>query len=281
MRATGVREDTARRICPAAGIAAAAPARPGPDPALDRADDRFGLGEPVVQHQPARAFRHVAAQQQDAEAEPGADAEPGAPAQIRRQPAGLQKGDRAAGPERRTQPEAAVDRQIGAPAIPRRHQFLDRRIDRRILAADAGAGQKAEQGETGEIPRAGGGRGRGQVDGKSDEEQFAPSEPVGQIAEEQRAGDRPGEIEAADRAHLGGGEMQHRALLQGAGDRAGQGHFEPVEDPGDAEGRYHQGMKPGPWQPVEPGRDIGCDDRGAVCHRGDNAPAAESAMLAA
>ncbi len=206
------------------------------------------------------------AQQQDAEAEHGADPERGAPAHIGGQPAGLQNGDRAAGAERRAEPEAAVDRQIGAAAEPRRDQLLDRRVDRRILAADAGAGQKAEQREAPEIPRAGGGRGRGQIEAQGHKEQFAASEAVGQIAEQQRAGDRTGQIGAADGAHLGGGEMQHRAFLQGAGDRAGQGYFEPVEDPGDAEGGDDQAMKPGPRQPVEPGRDIGFDDAGAVGH---------------
>src|SRR5580704_4555068 len=58
--------------------------------------------------------------------------------------------------------------------------------------------------------------------------------------------------------------MQYRALLEGAGDRACQRHFEPVEDPGNAERQDDQGVKPRPWQPVEPRRDVGVDDRGGA-----------------
>ena len=49
---------------------------------------------------------------------------------------------------RRADPEAAVDGKIDASAQARRDQFLDRRIDGRIFAADAGTGEEAEQQET-------------------------------------------------------------------------------------------------------------------------------------
>ena len=219
-----------------------------------------------MQHQPARAFRNVAAQQQHAEAEGGADPESDPPAEIGRQPARLQKGHGAERAEGGTEPKAAVDREIGAPAKPRRHQFLDRRVDRRILAADARPGQQPEQRKAREIPRERGRRRRGQVKPEGHKKQFAAAEPVGQIAEQQRAENRADKIGAADGADLGGRETQHRAFLQRAGDRAGEGHFEPVENPGDAEGGDDKGVKPGPRQPVEPRRDVGFDDRGGLGH---------------
>ena len=75
---------------------------------------------------------------------------------------------------------------------------------------------------------------------------------------------RAGEIGAGGEADVGVAELQHRARLQRAGDRAGQRHFEAVEDPGDAERGHHQGVKAAPRQPVEPRRNVGFDD--AVGH---------------
>ena len=74
------------------------------------------------------------------------------------------------------------------------------------------------------------------------------AEPVGQIAEQHRAGDRADQVGAADEPDLGRREMQYRAFLQSAGDRPGDGHLEPVENPGDAERDDDQGVKPRPRQ---------------------------------
>lgn len=46
----------------------------------------------------------------------------------------------------------AVDREIGPAAAARRDQFVDRRIDRRVFAADARAGGETEQREGPEAP---------------------------------------------------------------------------------------------------------------------------------
>ena len=106
------------------------------------------------------------------------------------------------------------------------------------------------------------GRRRGdEIHAERHHEQLAAAEPVGQVAEQQRAGDRAGEIGARDQPDFGLGEAQHRALPQRADDRAGDRHFEPVEHPGDAKRDDDQRMKPGPRQPIEPGRDVGLDDR--------------------
>src|SRR6266702_4677272 len=60
--------------------------------------------------------------------------------------------------------------------------------------------------------------------------------------------------------------MQDRALLERAGDRAGDRHLEPVEDPADAERDDDQRMEPRPRQPVEPGRNVGLDEYGDIMH---------------
>ena len=217
-----------------------------------------------MQHQPARAFRDPPAQREDAEAEHRADPEGGPPAPIGRQQAGLQQHDRTQRPQRRPEPEAAVDRQIGAAAKARRDQLLDRGIDRGILAADAGAGQHPKYREAPEVPGQRGGRGRGEVQPQGRHEQLAPAEPVGQVSEQERARDRAGEIGAGDQPDLRRSEMQHRACFERADDRAGDRHFEPVEDPADAERDDNQAVEPRPRQPVEPGRNVGLDDNAPI-----------------
>ena len=47
-------------------------------------------------------------------------------------------------PHCRADPEAPIDDEVDASAIACRDQFLDRRVDRRVLPADSGAGEKTE-----------------------------------------------------------------------------------------------------------------------------------------
>ena len=78
--------------------------------------------------------------------------------------------------------------------------------------------------------------------------------------------DRADEIGACREADIGIGELQHRAVLQRAGERTGERDLEPIEDPGDAEGGHHQGVESAPGQPVEPGRDVAFNNAGCVRH---------------
>jgi hypothetical protein len=98
----------------------------------------------------------------------------------------------------------------------------------------------------------------------------APSQKLPLIARSVRPRNRADQVGAADEPDLGRCEMQHRALLESAGDRTGDGHLEPVENPGDAERDDYESMKPGPRQPVEPRRDIGLDNGGGVRHASAN-----------
>src|SRR5262249_2531301 len=80
------------------------------------------------------------------------------------------------------------------------------------------------------------------------------------------AADRADQIGAADEPDFLCRKAQHRALLQGAGDRTRHGHFEPVEDPCDAERDDDECVEPSPRQPVEPPRNIGFDDAREIRH---------------
>ena len=48
---------------------------------------------------------------------------------------------------RRTHPVAPVDREVDPAAVTRRDQLIDGRVDGRVLAADPGAGEEAEEEE--------------------------------------------------------------------------------------------------------------------------------------
>jgi hypothetical protein len=87
-----------------------------------------------------------------------------------------------------------------------------------------------------------------------------------QIAEQNRTGYRPDQVGRADETDLLGSEPQHRAFLQSPRDRTRQRHFEPVEDPGDAECHNDERVEAGPRQAIEACRDIGLDDGSGVRH---------------
>ena len=121
--------------------------------------------------------------------------------------------------------------------------------------------KKRNSAKLAQIPRQRRRRRGDQIDRERDEKQPLATEPIGEPAEEQRARHRAREIDAACEADIGIGEMELRALLQRRRDRARERHFEPIEDPGDAERDHDERMEAAPPQPVEPRRDVGRDDR--------------------
>ena len=230
-----------------------------PHVVLDVAHDLLGLALAAVDRQPARALGNVGAQEDDADRQDRADEEHGAPAVLRRDDLRIEEHQRGHRADRAADPERAVDGKIGSAAEARRNELLDRRVHRGIFTADARPGQAAEQRVGEEVPGEGGRRGGDEVETQRHEEQLAPPEPVGRPAEDQRAHDRAGEVEAVADADLRVGEVQRLVVLQRARDQPGEGHLETVEDPGDAEGGDHQRVEPPPTQRVEPRRDAGLD----------------------
>ena len=166
------------------------------DRAFDVFHDRMRLFGMAVDHQPARAFGNPHPHHEHDQAETGAGEVRQPPAEIGADQMRIEQHDRAGRAERRADPEAAVDDEVGPAAIARRHQFLDRRIDRGIFAADAGAGQESKQRVAGDTP---GQRGRGschEIERQRDEKQFLAPDPVGEPAEAERADHGAGEIGA-------------------------------------------------------------------------------------
>ncbi len=238
---------------------------------FDAADDRVRRLREAVRHQPARAFRNPKSHDQNNESYCCADQERQPPADRRIDECRIEQDERTARAHCRAKPEAAVDEEVGPAAEPCRNKLLDCRIDGSVFAADAGAGEKAERDEAPRIPRQPRGRGRREINDEGDCEQLLAPEPIGQPAEEDRAEHCTGEITASGKADLRIAQSQSGGLLELAGKRAGQRHFETVENPGDAECDDHQQVKSPERQGVKPRRNIGGDDgarwarSGVVC----------------
>ena len=231
--------------------------------AFDICDDRVRALRLAMDHQPARAFRNPEPHQEDDEAEGSARKKRKPPAELGIDHLRVEQDDAQHRADRGADPEAAVDDEVGPAAIARRHQLLDRRIDRRVFAADARARHKAAQREGGKIP---GQRGRGggdEVDRERHEEELLAADPIGEPAEEQGTEHGAREISAAGDADVGIAEAQRRAVLQRARERTGQRHLQSVEYPGDAEGSDDKRVKPAPAEPVETGGNIGFDGAGS------------------
>ena len=176
--------------------------------ALDAGDHAFGLGGAAVGHQPARAFRQPQPHEEDHQRKCRADEECKPPAVFRIDHRRIEQHDGAERAQRRADPEAAVDDEIGPAAHAGGYELLDGRVDRGVFAADAGAGEKAKQREAPEIPGQRGGRGGAEIDRKRDEEELLAPEPVGQPAEEQRAEHGAGQIGAGGETDVGIAELQ-------------------------------------------------------------------------
>ena len=194
------------------------------------------------------------------EAESRADEKRYAPARIGREQRRIEQDDRARRSDRRSHPEAPVDDEIGPPAIARRNELLDRRVDRRVLAADARAGEEAERGEAPNVPREGRRRGRHEIDAERDEEQLLASRAIREPAEDRRTQNRAKKIGAAREADIGIAELQDGTFPERARDRSGQRDLEPVQDPRHAQRHHDQRVEPPPGQAIQPRGDIGFDD---------------------
>ena len=146
--------------------------------------------------EPAWAFGNEGAQKQNAEGKDRTDKEGRPPAEFRIDVVRIKQDDRRKCARRAAEPERAIDGEVGVAAHASRDEFLDRRIDRTIFAADPRPGQQTKDAETRQIEGESGRRRRKSVERERDEEKLLAAEPVRQPAEDQCAGDRADEIEA-------------------------------------------------------------------------------------
>ena len=105
------------------------------------------------------------------------------------------------------------------------------------------------------------------VDGQGDEEELLPADPVGQVAEADRAHHRADQVGRGGEADLRLAEAEARALVDRRGEGADQRHLQPVQHPGDAERDHHPPVESAPGQPVQPRRHVGLELAVAVPRR--------------
>ena len=229
------------------------------DVLFDIADGLFRLLVPAVRHQPPRALRHETTEQQDAEAQDGSDAETKAPADIRGEQSLVQQERHSKRSCRCSEPEAAVDDEVDTTAVLRRNELVDRRIDCSVFAADAEPGDHPENREAPEIPRERTQQHAGQIDDQSDVEDQTPAMPIRDPAEDESSYDRAHDVEGSNGSKVGAGKMERIGALQGRTERADDGDFEPVKNPGDPQSDDDQKVKPAPGKPIEAKWDVGPD----------------------
>ena len=113
------------------------------DGLLDVGDDPLGLVLAAVDEQPARALRHVAADQQDPDGQDRAEAEGQPPAPLGVDDGRVQERDGQQRADGRADPERSVDADVDPAAVLRRDQLVDGGVDRGVLTADAEPGDEA------------------------------------------------------------------------------------------------------------------------------------------
>jgi hypothetical protein len=148
-----------------------------------RSRDAFGFFGAPVQEQPSRTFRQIASHEENSEPEHRTRAECQAPAHVHGQASRLQQQARGNGAEHGAEPEASINPQVGAAAVACRDELLDRRIDRRIFAADAGAGNEAADRECSEIIAERGCAGAQDIHAERHEKKTLASEPISEPPE--------------------------------------------------------------------------------------------------
>ena len=137
---------------------------------LDIVDDGVGAIGITVDHQPARTLGNPHPHHKHHKTETGAGKVGQPPTQIGIDHRRIEQNDRADRAHRRADPKAAVDHKVSPSAVLRGHQFLNRRIDRRVFTANAGAGEKSKQCVARDPPRQRGRGGSREIERQRDEE---------------------------------------------------------------------------------------------------------------
>src|SRR5919199_4196322 len=151
-------------------------------------------------------------------------------------------------------PVGAVDGQARLAPHPGRNKLVYGRVDGRVLSADPHPREEPEHHEAKEPPREGRQDREEQVDGERDEEQLPATVPVGKIGEKQPSQGRPGGVDSRGVPYLRIGEPEPGGRVGEYGGYVGHDHhLDPVQDPGDAQGRNHQSVESTPRQPVNSG----------------------------
>ena len=159
-----------------------------PNRRLDVCNHLLGFLRAPMSEQPAWALGDEAPDHDDAEGEdrPDEEAEPPADRLVQ----AVEQRVREEGPGRGADPPAPVDRERDPAPDAGGNQLVECRVDRRVLAPDAGAGEEPEADEAPVVPGQSRGDGEYEIDAERDREQDLPPGTIGEKAEHECARDR-------------------------------------------------------------------------------------------
>src|SRR6266566_1495293 len=118
---------------------------------LNHADDPLRLIEAAMDHQPTWALGEIAPHEQDRQPKNSAHPKCQPPADVHWEQVGVEQDCCQDGADRRTNPPAAVDREIHMATNARRDQLINSGVNGCILSTDSRARQEATGGEPYEV----------------------------------------------------------------------------------------------------------------------------------
>ena len=213
-----------------------------------------------MDEEPPRTLRQSPADQQDPESENRPDRERQPPSDVLREQRSVEERQRGEPADRRSDPVAAVDREVDAATVPGGDQLIDCRVDRRVLAADPHAGQEPEQEEVPRRKRKGGRHGGHEIHVERQHEQFLAAEAIGQLSEHQRTDARARDVDRTGGADARRAHVEPAAPLgQTGGDGSDSRDLEAVQHPHCPQPDHDAPVEARPRQSVKPSWDAGAD----------------------
>ena len=167
---------------------------------------------------------------------------------------GLSRDQRSGCAEHRAGPVGSVDGDVGTATVARWDQLVDGGVDRRVLTADAGAGDEAEDHHEPESRREAADAAGHQVSDQCRQEDLLAADLVSEPGEDQGADDLAQKVDRGQESNLGGGQVQRALVRQHGAGGVDDLNLQTVEDPGRPEARDYAPVEPAPRQAVHPRR---------------------------
>ena len=227
------------------------------DGVLDLRQLALRLIDAAVRHQPAWTLREGAADDDHDQRQHRPHQEGQPPAHVDGEGVEEDQGHERA--DDRAGPVGAVDPDVDASAVLRRHHLVDGRVDGGVLTADTHAGNEpggVEEEQPAVVVARDERRGAGaeQVQQQGHDQQALAADPVRHPPEVQGTDHFADQVDRRDQPDLGRGHVERLRTREHPGHRAGDGDLQPVQDPGRAETGDHPGVERAPAQPVQTGR---------------------------
>src|SRR2546429_5522677 len=226
------------------------------DLVLNHADNLIRTVEASMHQHPAWALGDIAPHEQDCQSKNGAQTKAESPTNVHGEEMWVEQHHRQGSADRRTDPPAAIDREIHVATNSRRDELINSGVNGRILSTDSRARQEAAGGEPDEVGGEGCGYCSDKVDKTGNHEKLFPPVHVGQAGKEQSAEDGAKQVSGASGRDLHIREMQRLRLLEHSRDRTDDSDLKSIENPCDAQRDDHEPVPPAPGKTIHPGRNV-------------------------